>query len=218
MKNSTWQQMIVEANPTLFVRSSRGIPFSPGYPNCSDGWQDIVARLISRVLRSAHGHPVYFTQIVVSGTTMIVCRRYDREADAFVERSPPSWAMGKLRDAECRARLVIEVIEGPNWNSVDAQFAIRIEELPARSSDDHKKVGPDDPKTVRSSRQGSCADVMRDLRRCHALLQIFNCIFAKTGEISSTRTRAYSSRSSPPVFPTGVFCSQGFVHRNAWLP
>jgi hypothetical protein len=174
MKRSTWQQMLVDEHPKLFVRSFRNVPFSPGYPNCSDGWQDIVARLVTRVSRAAHGYSVHFAQIreqygvlrvhwstraelprglelgieeavalaearssctctrcgaagrlfshgtrlltvcpkhaegipvpvarghqdgvhavrvAVSGTTMIVCRRYDREADAFVECSPPS--------------------------------------------------------------------------------------------------------------------------------
>jgi hypothetical protein len=60
-------------------------------------------------------------------------------------------------------------------------------------------------------------DVLLDACRCHAPL---TCIFAKTGENYSTRTRVYStriransSRLSPRVFPTGVFCSQGLVHR-----
>jgi hypothetical protein len=57
--------------------------------------------------------------------------------------------MGKLRDAECHTRLVIEVIEvievidGPNWNSVDAQFAISHRRIaPVQSADDHKTVMP----------------------------------------------------------------------------
>lgn len=60
----TWQQMIIEEYPLLFVRSYRGLPFSPGYPDCADGWHDVVARLTARVSRSVRGYPVYFTRIL----------------------------------------------------------------------------------------------------------------------------------------------------------
>jgi hypothetical protein len=49
MNENTWQQMLVDSFPKLFVRRFRGVPFSAGYPSCPDGWQDIVIRLVERV-------------------------------------------------------------------------------------------------------------------------------------------------------------------------
>jgi hypothetical protein len=63
MNEHTWQQMLVDAYPHLFVRSFRGVPFAPGYPTSPDGWRDIVIRLIERVSIAATGHRAHFTQI-----------------------------------------------------------------------------------------------------------------------------------------------------------
>jgi hypothetical protein len=58
-----WQQDIVDRHRDVFVRSYRGVAFSPGYPCCADGWRDIVARLVERVSVAAAGHRFHFTQI-----------------------------------------------------------------------------------------------------------------------------------------------------------
>lgn len=77
MKVHTWQQMIIEEHPRLFIRSFRGLPFSPGYPDCADGWRDVVTRLTTRVSRSAGGYPVYFTRILAQHGRLNVQWRSD---------------------------------------------------------------------------------------------------------------------------------------------
>jgi hypothetical protein len=63
-QKDTWQQMLVDTYPLLFVRSFRGVKFSPGYPTCGDGWCDIVTKLVERVSAAAVGYPMHFTQIL----------------------------------------------------------------------------------------------------------------------------------------------------------
>jgi hypothetical protein len=58
-----WQQDLVDRHRDVFVRSYRGVAFSPGYPCCGDGRRDIVARLVERVSVAAAGHRIHFTQI-----------------------------------------------------------------------------------------------------------------------------------------------------------
>jgi len=65
MDESCWRQTLIEAHRELFVRSFRGVPFSPGFPICSDGWQHIIERLVDRVFDAVQGcYPVYFTHIL----------------------------------------------------------------------------------------------------------------------------------------------------------
>jgi hypothetical protein len=64
MDESCRRQALIEAHPKLFVRSFRGVKFSPGYPICNDGWQHIITRLAERVSRAAKGYSVHFTQIL----------------------------------------------------------------------------------------------------------------------------------------------------------
>jgi hypothetical protein len=64
MNEQTWQQMLVNTYPKLFVRSFRGVPFAPGYPTCADGWRDIVIGLVERVSTAAVVCPMHFTQIL----------------------------------------------------------------------------------------------------------------------------------------------------------
>jgi hypothetical protein len=45
----TWQEQLIRRHPNLFVRAFRGVPFAPGYPQCADGWQHVVTRLVERV-------------------------------------------------------------------------------------------------------------------------------------------------------------------------
>jgi hypothetical protein len=63
MSSTTWRQQLVERHPKMFVRTFRGVPFSPGYPACSDGWRDIVTNVVERVSAAAAGRPVRFTRI-----------------------------------------------------------------------------------------------------------------------------------------------------------
>jgi hypothetical protein len=63
MKPTTWRQRLVERHPEVFVRAFRGVPFSPGYPTCSDGWRDIVTNVVERVSAAAAGRPVRFTRM-----------------------------------------------------------------------------------------------------------------------------------------------------------
>jgi hypothetical protein len=49
----TWQRALIDRHPELFVRTFRGLPFLPGFPNCSEGWRDIVTTVVDRVSASA---------------------------------------------------------------------------------------------------------------------------------------------------------------------
>jgi hypothetical protein len=60
----SWQERLIRSYPTLFVRTFRGVEYSPGYPMCSDGWQHIVSRLAERVDAASEGTAVHFTQII----------------------------------------------------------------------------------------------------------------------------------------------------------
>ncbi|WP_194473529.1 hypothetical protein [Bradyrhizobium sp. CCBAU 51753] len=59
-----WRWQVIALYPKLFVRSYRGIPYSPGFPSCADGWRDIVIKLAQRVSSAADDYPVHFRQIV----------------------------------------------------------------------------------------------------------------------------------------------------------
>jgi hypothetical protein len=63
MKPATWRQRLVQRHPEVFIRAFRGVPFSPGYPACSDGWRDIVTNVVERVSAAAAGRPVHFTRM-----------------------------------------------------------------------------------------------------------------------------------------------------------
>ncbi|MDN4982166.1 hypothetical protein QY049_02870 [Bradyrhizobium sp. WYCCWR 13022] len=60
----TWQEKLIRRNPSLFVRSFRGVAFAPGYPRCAAGWEHVVARLVERVAAAAKDGSVYFTHMV----------------------------------------------------------------------------------------------------------------------------------------------------------
>jgi hypothetical protein len=59
-----WQERLIRRYPHLFVQSFRGVPFAPGYPRCSDGWQAIVTRVAERVAKASKGSSVQFTQLL----------------------------------------------------------------------------------------------------------------------------------------------------------
>jgi hypothetical protein len=61
---AVWQQELVDRHPELFVRSFRGVRFSPGFPCCCDGWREIVVRLVERVSLAAAGHRILLSQIL----------------------------------------------------------------------------------------------------------------------------------------------------------
>ncbi len=63
MNDNNWQQLLIANHPQLFIRSFRGLPFSPGYPLTPDGWREIVTKVADRVSEAAAGHSVYFCQI-----------------------------------------------------------------------------------------------------------------------------------------------------------
>ena len=63
MNDNSWQQLLVQKHPHLFLRSFRGLPFAPGYPTCPDGWREIVVTTVERVSSATRGYPVQFTQI-----------------------------------------------------------------------------------------------------------------------------------------------------------
>jgi hypothetical protein len=56
MMDDYWQEQLIARHPQLFIRSYRGLPFSPGYPACPDGWSEIVATVVKRVSKSATGY------------------------------------------------------------------------------------------------------------------------------------------------------------------
>jgi hypothetical protein len=58
-----WQERLIRRYPHLFAQSFRGVPFAPGYPRCSDGWQAIVTRVAERVDKASKGSSVHFTQL-----------------------------------------------------------------------------------------------------------------------------------------------------------
>ena len=60
----TWQERLIRRYPHLFVQSFRGVPFAPGYPRCSDGWQAIVTRAAERIAKASKGSSVQFTQLL----------------------------------------------------------------------------------------------------------------------------------------------------------
>jgi hypothetical protein len=47
MTKTLGQQLLVQRHPQLFIRSFRGLPFSPGYPVCPDGWREAVTSVSS---------------------------------------------------------------------------------------------------------------------------------------------------------------------------
>jgi hypothetical protein len=59
-----WQMRLIRRYPHLFVQSFRGVPFAPGYPRCSDGWQAIVTRVAERIANASKGSSVQFTQLL----------------------------------------------------------------------------------------------------------------------------------------------------------
>jgi hypothetical protein len=59
-----WQEQLICRHQQLFVRSFRGVRFSPAYPRCNDGWRDIVTHLTERVAAASKGSAVQFTQIL----------------------------------------------------------------------------------------------------------------------------------------------------------
>ncbi len=63
MNENTWQELLVQKHPQLFIRSFRGLPFSPAYPLCPGGWREIVTNVADRVSEAARGYSVYFCQI-----------------------------------------------------------------------------------------------------------------------------------------------------------
>lgn len=60
---SGWAETLIRRYPGLFVRTFRGVPYSPAYPVCAEGWKDIVVRLVERVSEAGHDRGVRFTQI-----------------------------------------------------------------------------------------------------------------------------------------------------------
>lgn len=63
MSAATWRQRLVESHPEVFVRTFRGVPFSRGYPTCSDGLRDIATKVVERVSAAASGYPLHFTRM-----------------------------------------------------------------------------------------------------------------------------------------------------------
>src|ERR1700730_5020196 len=49
MTRPTWRELLVAHSPDLFIRISPRRPFSSAYPNCGDGWQQLVMRVVVRV-------------------------------------------------------------------------------------------------------------------------------------------------------------------------
>jgi hypothetical protein len=56
-----WKGRLVRQNDKLFVQTFRGVPFAPGYPQCGDGWREIVSRLVQRF--AAASSAARFTEI-----------------------------------------------------------------------------------------------------------------------------------------------------------
>ena len=53
MTRPTWRELLVAHSPDLFIRISPRRPFSSAYPNCGDGWQQLVMRVVVRVSAGA---------------------------------------------------------------------------------------------------------------------------------------------------------------------
>lgn len=63
MNNDSWQQLLVTSHPHLFIRHFRGLPFSPAYPVCPDGWRQVVATVVERVSEATKGYDVQFSEL-----------------------------------------------------------------------------------------------------------------------------------------------------------
>jgi hypothetical protein len=85
MTNETWQQLLVQKHPQLFIRSFRGLPFSPGYPVCPDGWCEAVTRMVERISEAATGYSVYFRQISEQHGRLTIYWKAETNLPRFVE-------------------------------------------------------------------------------------------------------------------------------------
>jgi hypothetical protein len=84
---ASWQQQLVDGYPDLFVRRFRGVPFSPGYPICGDGWRDIVTKMVERMSAAATHYRVHFAQISEGYGTLRVYWRAEAALPTHVERA-----------------------------------------------------------------------------------------------------------------------------------
>src|ERR1700676_402354 len=57
MTRPTWRELLVAHSPDLFIRISPRRPFSSAYPNCGDGWQQLVTQSVVRVSAGADTPP-----------------------------------------------------------------------------------------------------------------------------------------------------------------
>jgi hypothetical protein len=83
----TWSQEIVDRYPEVLIRKLRGIPFAAGYPNCSDGWRDIVDSLVSRISAAAVGYSVQLTEIRERHGRLTIFWKAECDLPARVERA-----------------------------------------------------------------------------------------------------------------------------------
>jgi len=82
-----WRWQVIALYPKLFVRNYRGVPYSPGFPSCADGWRDIVIKLAQRVSSAADDYPVHFKQIVERHGRLDVCWTATAELPSQVEQA-----------------------------------------------------------------------------------------------------------------------------------
>src|SRR5215475_2735729 len=87
MSNRTWQQLLVQKYPQIFVRSFRGLPFSPGYPVCPDGWGEVVKKLVARVSEASVGYAVQLTEILERHGRLNIYWKADSDLPKRVERA-----------------------------------------------------------------------------------------------------------------------------------
>jgi hypothetical protein len=97
----SWQQELVQLHPEMFVRTYRGVPFAPGHPSsCSDGWHDVIAKLVKRVSAAATGYPILFTEIGEARGRLRIHWRAEAALPKYVEhRIEEAVALAEARAA-----------------------------------------------------------------------------------------------------------------------
>lgn len=100
MIDNTWQARLVKRHPQLFIRSYRGVRFSPAYQLCPNGWQHVVATVVERVSEAANGYRVQFCEISERCARLRICWKAASNLPTDVEcRIEDAIARGEARSA-----------------------------------------------------------------------------------------------------------------------
>jgi hypothetical protein len=118
--NETWQQMLVDTYPKLFIRSFRGVPFAPGFPSCGGGWCDIVTKLVVRVSAAAVRYPMHFTQILEKHGRLTIYWKAEANLPKHVEHAIDEAI--ELAEARAACTCVTCGVEGQLFSSGSCLF------------------------------------------------------------------------------------------------